>query len=66
MKIRRDLVLVCFYSLNFLKIVIILLHICLYTMCVSGAHGVLKRASDSLELELQMVVGHHVGARNQT
>ena len=37
-------------------------------MCVylPVAHGVQKRALDPLELELQMVVSHHVGAENQT
>lgn len=30
--------------------------------CVPGAHGGLKRASNALELELQMALSGHVGA----
>ena len=33
---------------------------------LSNAFGGQKRVLDPLELELQMVVSHHVGARNQT
>ena len=33
--------------------------------CVLGAHGGQRRASDPLELELQMVLGCHVGAGNR-
>lgn len=33
--------------------------------CVSGALRKWKRASDSLELERQIAVGGHVGARNR-
>ena len=38
----------------------------LYTTFTLGAHGDQKRPSDALELELQVVVSHHVGARNRT
>lgn len=34
--------------------------------CVSGAHGVQKRTSDTLKLGLQMIVSHHVNAGNWT
>ena len=44
----------------------ICVHICLCTSCVFGACGGQKRALDALELELQMVVSHHMGAGNQT
>ena len=33
---------------------------CLFITCMPGAHGIRKRASDPLELELQMVVSHCV------
>jgi hypothetical protein len=38
---------------------------CMYVCtCMLGAHRSQKRTSDSLELELQMFVSHHVGAGN--
>ena len=42
--------------------------VCMYVcvLCVPGTGGGQKRASYLLELELQMVVNHHVGAGNQT
>lgn len=33
-------------------------------MCVPSAYGVQKRTEYSLELDLQIVVRHHVGAEN--
>lgn len=41
---------------------------CIYVcvICAGSAHRNLKRASDTMGLELQMVVSCHVGARNQT
>ena len=36
------------------------------TMYVVGAHRGQKRASDSLEVELQMVVNYQAGAGKQT
>ena len=33
---------------------------------ISSDSDLILRASDPLELELQMVVNHHVGDRNQT
>jgi hypothetical protein len=38
---------------------------CLCATCMSGAHR-RQNKSDLLELALQMVVTHHVDARNQT
>ena len=38
----------------------------MYCVGVPGAHRGQKRASDPLELELQMVVSHQVGSRNGT
>jgi hypothetical protein len=38
----------------------------MHTMCVLGAQGGQKRASESLELELGTVVSHCVGAGNRT
>lgn len=32
------------------------LKVCLFTLCMPGAHGGHKRASDHLELELQAVI----------
>ena len=42
------------------------LHVNLYTMWVSDTHGDQKRMLDALELDLHMVVSHHVGAGNWT
>lgn len=42
------------------------LHLCICTMCVPGAIGGQKGSMDPLELELWMVVNHHVGAGNRT
>ena len=39
---------------------------CLGIRFMPSASGVQKRASDPLELKLQMVVSHHVGARDRT
>lgn len=33
-------------------------------MCMPGAQGGQERVSDSLELELKIIVNFHVGARN--
>jgi hypothetical protein len=41
------------------------LHVSLCTMCMPGACGGQKRASD-LELELQRVASHHMGGMIQT
>lgn len=41
------------------------LHACLHTTYLSGAHRRQQKASDSWELELQVVGRHHVGAGNQ-
>ena len=42
------------------------LHMFMHTTCVIGALKAKKKASDLLELELWMVVNHHVGAGNRT
>lgn len=34
-------------------------------MCVPGVHNGQKRVLDPSELEIQMIVSHHVGAENQ-
>ena len=36
----------------------------LYTMCVPGTHRDQKKMKDPLELELQVIMGHLVGAKN--
>lgn len=38
---------------------------CMY-ICVSGALGCQKSKTDPLELELQMLVSHHVDSGNET
>lgn len=40
------------------------LPVCMYTTCVSGAPRDQRTVWDPLELELWIVVNHHVGARN--
>lgn len=40
------------------------LHVCLYTTYMPGDPQDQKRASDPLQLELQMAVSHHVGGGN--
>ena len=40
------------------------MYVCMYAMCVPGAHRSQNRAKDPLELELKMVVRCHVGAGN--
>jgi hypothetical protein len=42
------------------------LYVCIHTTCMSGACGGQKQKPGPLEMELQMIVSHHVGARNQT
>uniref|UniRef100_A0A8C8ULU8 Uncharacterized protein n=1 Tax=Peromyscus maniculatus bairdii TaxID=230844 RepID=A0A8C8ULU8_PERMB len=42
------------------------LHVCLGIVCIPGSHRSQKRRSDLLEMELQIIVRCHVGARNQT
>lgn len=39
--------------------------VCVLHLCVLGAHGSQRKASDPLEMELQMVVNYHVGTWNQ-
>lgn len=39
---------------------------CMCTMCVPHAYRVQMRTMDTLELELQTVMIHQTGARNQT
>lgn len=45
---------------------IVCLHVCLCTVCVTDAKGDQKRVVDPLEVELQIAVCHTVGARNRT
>jgi len=40
------------------------LYVYMCTTCVPGAFHGHKRASEPLELELRVVVSHHVGAEN--
>ena len=48
-----------FLKINF-NIWVFFLKVYLNTMCMSGAQGGQKKVLDTLELELQTVVGHHV------
>lgn len=41
------------------------LQICLFTMCMPGVQGDQKPMSDTLELELHLIVNHHVVTVNQ-
>ena len=50
----------CFYFMH----TSVCLHVCMFTMCKSGALGDQKRALDPLKLELQTVVSCCVGAGN--
>lgn len=38
------------------------LHVCMRIICVPGVHGGQKTVSNTLEMELQRVVSHHVCA----
>jgi hypothetical protein len=49
---RLEVVVICVW--------VVYVYVCLCTMCVPGAHGGQKRAPDPLDLELEMVVMHHV------
>lgn len=42
------------------------LHVCPYTPCMSGVYRGQKRASDALDMALQMNVRYHVHSDNQT
>lgn len=46
----------------FILILCVYLHECVCTLCITGAYGYQKMASDSLALEMQMAV-NNVGAR---
>lgn len=50
-----------FEDLFMLLMYVFYVHIC---MCVPDTHRKQKRASDSLGLELQMVISHRMGAGN--
>lgn len=51
----------------FFKMCMSILPACiLFAVCVPGTHGRQKRASDTLEPELEMIVINRVGARNGT
>lgn len=41
-------------------------YVCMCATCVSITSGCQKKASNSLELELKMLVSHHVGDGNGT
>lgn len=41
------------------------LHVCMCTICISGAHGGQKRALNPQEISFQIVVSHHVNVGNQ-
>lgn len=48
-----------------ISLLVFLKYVCLCTIYVPGAQGSLKRMSYVLELWLQMVLSHHVGAGKQ-
>lgn len=39
-----------------------MLHVCMYTTCMSGTNGGQKKASNLSGLDLQMVMNYYVGA----
>ena len=41
------------------------MYVCMYTTCALDAHGD-QKVLGPLELELQVVVSHHVGGGNRT
>lgn len=43
-----------------------LLHISICTVCLPSALGGQRKASDNLELELQVIMNCHLDVRNQT
>lgn len=49
----------------FFKDFLILFYVSKCFVCMCGAHGGQKGTSDSLELELQIVVSHHMCTGNQ-
>lgn len=55
-----------FLKIHFLtvKIIFMCLHVCKYSMYMSGVPRSRKRVSDSLELQSQMGVSHPVDAEN--
>lgn len=55
-----------FMLYSFIFYVLSVLPACMYTICVPGVYQDPKRALYFLELELQMVVSHPVGAEKQT
>jgi hypothetical protein len=65
--VGRDLVSYTFLKDVFYFMCVIVLPACMQsrTMCVPDACGGQKRMPNPLELELQVVVSHHVGAGNQ-
>lgn len=57
-----------FFEKNFqiyLCVRVFYLNICVHTTCIPTATGGQMRAPDTLELESQMVVTHHMGAGNR-
>lgn len=61
------LILFSFLKINFiLTVFVFCLHVCLGIACMSGAHDVQERSSDTLVLSLQMAVRCHLGVRKPT
>lgn len=62
MKVLLFLILLLLF--NFFCLWVFCLHVCVPTTCIPGAQGDQERAWNLLEMELQTVVKHHVGAGN--
>lgn len=45
---------------------VLCLYVCIWTMCMSGAHRGKKNVLESLEMELKIIVSHKVSARSWT
>lgn len=52
-----------FKMIHLFYVYVCMFHELMYILYVAGAHGHQKRASDSLEMGLQMLVRCHMGAR---
>jgi len=54
---------VCMYYVCMVYVCI--MYVCMCITCILGTHESQERTLDVLELELQMVVSHHVGSGNK-
>ena len=55
-----------FFRLTYLMFLSVCLHVCTCMTCMPGAHRGQKKALAPPDLELVMIMSHHVGARTRT